>query len=83
MIESAAVKIMVVVSDGYPSGYDGIEKKLISTIKEVSKSGILLMGIGVDSNAIKQYFAVNCVLSTPYELMKTFVKSYFELSYLF
>ncbi len=79
----AGVRILVVVSDGYPSGYNDIDKKLISVIKGFSKSDIYLMGIGVDSGAIKQYFPVNCVLSTPYEMMKTFAKSYLELAYSF
>ncbi len=81
--KEAAVRILVVVSDGYPAGYNGIEVKLASVIKDVAKSGIFLIGVGVDSGAIKKYFPVNCVLSTPYEMMKTFAKSYFELSYLF
>jgi nitric oxide reductase activation protein len=79
----ASVRILVVVSDGYPSGYNDIGKKLISVIKEVAKSGIFLMGVGVDSGAIKEYFPINCVLSSPYEMMKTFAKSYFEMSYNF
>lgn len=79
----AGVRILVVVSDGYPSGYNDIDKKLVSVIKGFSKSDIYLMGIGVDSGAIKQYFPVNCVLSTPYEMMKTFAKSYLELAYSF
>ncbi len=79
----AGVRILVVVSDGYPSGYNDIEKKLVSVIKGFAKSDIYLMGVGVDSGAIKQYFPVNCVLSTPYEMMKTFAKSYLELAYSF
>lgn len=79
----AAVRILVVVSDGYPSGYNEVGQKLIQVIKDISKSSIYLMGVGVDSGAIKQYFPVNCVLSSPYEMMKTFAKSYFELAYMF
>jgi hypothetical protein len=79
----AGVRILVVVSDGYPSGYNDIDKKLTSVIKQFAKSDIYLMGIGVDSKAIKQYFPVNCVLSTPFEMMKTFAKSYLELAYSF
>jgi len=79
----AGVRILVVVSDGYPSGYNDIDKKLISVIKGFSKSDIYLIGVGVDSGAIKQYFPINCVLKTPYEMMKTFAKSYLELAYSF
>ena len=76
-------RIMVVASDGYPTGYQGIETKLISTIKEITKSGVLLIGIGIDSHAIEDYFTVNCMLSNPYQMMKSFVKSYLELSSMF
>jgi len=77
------VRILVVVSDGYPTGYQDIEKNLITTIKEISRSGVLLMGVGIDSRAIEEYFTVNCVLDNPYQMMKSFVKSYLELSSLF
>ncbi len=77
------IRILVVASDGYPTGYQGIEAKLISTIKEITRSGTLLMGVGIDSHAIEDYFTVNCMLSNPYQMMKSFVKSYLELSSLF
>jgi Mg-chelatase subunit ChlD len=76
-------RVLVVVSDGYPSGYNNIENKLIAVIKELSKSSVFLIGVGVDSGAIKKYFPMNCVMSSPYELMKTFAKAYLELSTMF
>ena len=76
-------RVLVVVSDGYPSGYNDIEKKLIAVIKELAKSSVFLIGVGVDSDAIKKYFPMNCVMSSPYELMKTFAKAYLELSTMF
>ena len=79
----AGVRILVVVSDGYPSGYNDIDKKLVSVIKGFARSDIYLIGVGVDSGAIKEYFPVNCVLKSPYEMMKTFAKSYLELAYSF
>ena len=76
-------KILVVASDGYPTGYKGIEKELVSTVKSISNSGTFLMGMGIDSHEIEEYFTVNCVVSSPYQMMKSFVKSYLELSSLF
>ncbi len=76
-------KILVVASDGYPTGYRGIEDELVSTVKSVSNSGTFLMGLGIDSHAIEDYFTVNCVVSSPAQMMKSFVKSYLELSSLF
>jgi hypothetical protein len=76
-------RILVVASDGYPTGYSGIEDALVTSIKQVSKSGTLLMGLGIDSHAVEDYFTVNCVVSSPYQMMKSFVKSYLELSSMF
>jgi hypothetical protein len=76
-------RVLVVASDGYPTGYSGIEQDLVSTIKTISNSGTFLMGLGIDSHAIQDYFTVNCVLNSPYQMMKSFVKSYLELSSLF
>ena len=75
----AEVKAILVISDGYPLGYEGIEKELISTIEKVSKKGILLLGLGVGSSAIQRYFRLNCVINQPSDLMKQFVKTYLEV----
>jgi hypothetical protein len=76
-------RILVVASDGYPTGYRGIEDALVDSIKQVSKSGTLLMGLGIDSHALEEYFTVNCVVNSPYQMMKSFVRSYLELSSMF
>jgi von Willebrand factor type A domain len=71
-------KVIVVVSDGYPQGYEGIDKQLLSVVEEVRKRGVSLVGIGVESTAISKYFRTNCVAHDAYELMKDFVNSYYE-----
>jgi hypothetical protein len=76
-------RVLVVASDGYPTGYNGIEDALESTIKRVSNSGTFLMGLGVNSQAIEEYFTVNCIVNSPYQLMKSFIKAYLELASLF
>lgn len=73
-------KYLVVVSDCKPTGYAGIEEDLVDKVNEVSKDGTMLVGIGVESPDVKKYFKVNSVLSSPYEMMKFFVRSYMELS---
>ncbi|MGI0079001.1 MAG: VWA domain-containing protein [Nitrososphaerales archaeon] len=74
------VKVMLVASDGFPLGYEGIDEELAKAIEEVSKSGILMIGLGIGSSTIKKYFRSNCVVNGPYDLMKHFVKTYYELS---
>ena len=76
-------RIMVVASDGYPTGYVKISVDHVSKKKKITNSGTYLMGLGIDSHAIEEYFTVNCVVSSPYQMMKSFVKSYLELSSLF
>jgi hypothetical protein len=73
-------KYLVVVSDCLPTGYPGIDEELVTQVREVTKRGIMLVGIGVQSSAVKRYFRVNCNLGSPYEMMKFFVRSYLELS---
>jgi len=71
-------KIMIVVSDGFPTGYKHISEDTKNQIKSVVKSGINAIGIGIDSRGIRDYFPAHCVVKTPYELMKSFVNVFFQ-----
>jgi len=73
-------KIIVVVSDFFPSGYMEIENELAQNIKQMDRTGIGLIGIGVKSRAVKNYFRHSCVVDTPYDLMKKFTKAFLEYS---
>jgi hypothetical protein len=77
---SEDVKVMLVVSDGFPLGYEGIDKALIETIDRIKRSGIQLIGMGIGSSAMKKYFRTNFAVNSPFELMKNFIKAYTELS---
>jgi hypothetical protein len=39
-----------------------------------------IIGIGVNSSAVKQYTRTNCVVESPYDLMKKFTKAFMEYS---
>jgi len=73
-------KLMVVVSDFFPSGQIGAEDMLRTCVKKIENSGTGVIGIGVKSRAVRNYFRINCVVSDPYELMKKFVDAFFEFS---
>jgi len=73
-------KIIVVVSDFYPSGYMEIENELKQNIQQMERSGMGLIGVGVKSRTVKDYFRVNCVVESPYDLMKKFTKAFLEYS---
>ncbi|MDG6898929.1 MAG: VWA domain-containing protein, partial [Nitrososphaerota archaeon] len=73
-------KYLVVVSDFLPTGYEGIEDELKRVVSGLGKKGVMMVGLGVQSSAVKEYFRVSSVLTTPYEMMRSFVKAYLELS---
>jgi len=73
-------KVLVVVSDFFPSGYENIEEELEEKVKKIEKSGIGVIGIGVKSKAVEDYFRINCIVENPYELMKKFAKAFIEYS---
>jgi nitric oxide reductase activation protein len=73
-------KILIVVSDFFPSGYNDIEQQLVKNVKRAEKLGVGVIGIGVKSRAVKNYFRFNCVVDTPYDLMKKFTKIFIQYS---
>jgi len=78
--KTGELKILVAVSDFFPSGYGDVEKALAESAKKVEKSGIGVIGIGINSSAVKKYFRTHCVVENPYDLMKKFVKAFYEFS---
>jgi hypothetical protein len=73
-------KIIVAVSDFYPSGDLEMETELTQNAKQIERSGVGLIGVGVRSRAVKNYFRTHCVVETPYDLMKKFTKAFLEYS---
>ena len=73
-------KIIVVISDFFPSGYGEVEEELVKTVKKLERLGVGMLGIGVKSRAVKKFFRFHCVVDSPYELMKKFTKAFIEYS---
>jgi hypothetical protein len=73
-------RVLVVVSDFFPAGYEGAEEKLRENIKKIERLGVGIIGIGVNSSAVKQYTRTSCVVESPYDLMKKFTKAFMEFS---
>jgi len=71
-------KVLVVVSDGFPSGYEGVEDELLKSVKGAIQRDIGVIGVGIGSRAVKKYFKISCVVETPYDLMKRFADTFFE-----
>jgi len=77
-IESS--KIIVVVSDFFPSGYIEAENELAQILEQKEHAGFGLIGVGVKSRAAKNYFRHYCTVDSPFDLMKKFTKAFLEYS---
>lgn len=73
-------KILIVVSDFFPSGDSQATWKLAEKSKQIERAGFGLIGIGIKSKAVKSYFRINCTIDTYYDLMKRFSKAFIEYS---
>jgi len=73
-------RVLVVVSDFFPAGYENAEEKLKENIRKIERIGVGIIGIGVNSRAVKQYIRTSCVVEGPYDLMKKFTKAFMEYS---
>ncbi|MEM4704121.1 MAG: hypothetical protein QXJ02_03550 [Candidatus Bathyarchaeia archaeon] len=73
-------KMIIVVSDFFPSGDDKIKEELKQSLRQIERAGFGLIGIGLKSRAVKDYLRVNCVVDSPYDLMKKFTKAFLEHS---
>ncbi len=76
MAQNTKRKIMIVLSDGYPAAYGNnrdLCKHLKATVEDLSKR-ISIVGIGIKSNAVEDYYPKSVVLNKVEELPTTVVR---------
>lgn len=71
---------IILVSDGLPSGYPGIEREFASSVRELRASGVALAAIGMGSGSIKKVIPTARLVSGPAEVARAFSEIYFSLS---
>lgn len=74
-------KVLVVVSDGQPQGYPGIEDAMERVMKRVERSGVITIGIGLKYREISRYFRNRCYINSVRDLPREFIRQYYALSY--
>lgn len=70
-------KILIVLSDGFPAaaGSRGdLERHLKEVVKNVSAAGVKVVGIGIESDAVKTFYPKNIVLHSVEELPAAVIK---------
>ncbi len=73
------LKIIVVISDGQPQGYPGIEDATKRTMKRVERSGVTAIGIGLKYRGINRFFRNWCYVDSVRDLPKEFIRQYYAL----
>jgi hypothetical protein len=71
---------VILVSDGVPSGYDGIEVEFVKAINEVSKKGVSVAAIGVGSSTIRKRIPSAKIVDEPIDLVNGFMDLYTDLA---
>lgn len=60
--EPTDAHMMIVLSDGQPAGAHGAPEHLKKTVEELTRRGVNMVGIGIQSNAVKSYYPKSVVL---------------------
>lgn len=71
--QKAERRVMLVLSDGQPAGSPGygLRQHLKRTVKDIEASGIDVVGIGIQSHAVKDYYSKSVVLTDVFDLPTT------------
>lgn len=74
------LRLITVISDGWPFGYEGIDDELSEVLGTLQKRNITVIGIGAQSRRVQLYFKNYCVVYTLRDLKKKFSNLYMEAS---
>jgi len=66
------LRLVVILSDGWPYGYSNITGALADTVDSLTKAGIVVVGIGVKSNKMENFFRINCNVKSMKDLSRNF-----------
>jgi orotate phosphoribosyltransferase len=69
-----------VISDGQPYGYPEIDGALTEAVRFLEKKGVIVVGIGVATDRMKNFFKLNAPIYDQKDLIKKFSKVYLASS---
>lgn len=73
-------RFLVVLSDGWPFGYPDIDTALIKSINTLTRKGIIVIGVGLETERMKNFFKTSCAIYNQKDLIKKFGKMYINAS---
>ncbi|MEM2099234.1 MAG: hypothetical protein QXU99_05790 [Candidatus Bathyarchaeia archaeon] len=73
-------RCLVVISDGWPYGYPNIPLALQESIDSLVKKGVLVFGIGVETERMSNFFKLHSAVYTQKDLIKKFASIFVSAS---
>ena len=73
-------RFLLVISDGWPYGYENMSDALKESIESVQKKGIIVVGIGVETERMEDLFRLSSSVYSQKDLIKRFSKIYADAS---
>ncbi len=66
------LRLLTILSDGRPYGYSNVTVALGETLEFLEKVGMVVIGVGVKTNRMENFFRVNCNVKDMRDLTKKF-----------
>ena len=82
MARREAGKVMLVLSDGYPAAAGNsadLNRHLKQKVKDIAASGVNIVGIGIQSDAVRQFYPKSLVLNNVEDLPSVVIKELRQL----
>jgi len=73
-------RFLIVFSDGWPYGYPNISSVLSESISSLEKKGVIVIGVGLESERMKNFFKISSAVYSQKDLIKKFSKIYMKAS---
>ena len=73
-------RVLVVISDGQPYGYEGISDALRESINRLVKKDVIMIGIGVETDRMSNFFRLNVEVHDQKDLIRRFANMFVKAS---
>jgi hypothetical protein len=73
-------RCLIVISDGWPYGYENMPVALKQVVDDMLRKGVIVIGIGVTTGRMGNFFQLHSSIYTPKDLIKKFGPLYNDAS---
>ena len=73
-------RFLIVISDGWPYGYEDMPIELKKDVNALLRKGVIVIGIGVETDRMSNFFKLNTSVYTQKDLVNRFARVYIDAS---